>query len=109
LALILTTTPSKSCKTTTTSQSNSTAIQQQHSYLQHQHNNTIALQPWESVDFFSREGQNFPGGGGQKHTICLKTVKEHTIFIQKSQKTFYFGRPRGGGQLPTLALPCGRP
>jgi len=29
--------------------------------------------PWPSADFFSRGGQNFPGGG-QKHTICLKNT-----------------------------------
>jgi hypothetical protein len=27
---------------------------------------------------FSREGQNFPGGGGQKHTICLKIALKHS-------------------------------
>jgi len=43
---------------------------------------------------FSRGGQNFPGGG-QKDTICLKNAQKHTIFFQKSQKTYYFGRPRG--------------
>jgi len=58
---------------------------------------------------FSRGGQNFPGGG-PKHTICLKNALKHTIFIQKSRKTYYIGRPRGGGrQVPPLALPCGRP
>jgi len=45
---------------------------------------------------FSQGGQNFPGGG-QKHTICLKNAYKHTIFIQKSQKTYNFGQPRGAG------------
>jgi len=47
---------------------------------------------------FSRGGQNFPGGGGQKHTICLKNTK----------KTYHFARPGGGARAP-FALPCGRP
>ena len=32
------------------------------------------------------------GGGWTKQTICLK----NTIFLNKSQKTYYFFRPRGG-------------
>jgi hypothetical protein len=35
---------------------------------------------------FSREGQNIPGGGGQKHTICLKNPPKHTIFFKKVKK-----------------------
>jgi len=54
---------------------------------------------------FSRGGQNFPGGW-QKHTIGLKNALKNTSFIQKSQKTILAGQ---GGQVPPLALPCGRP
>ena len=53
---------------------------------------------------FSRRGQNFPGGG-QKNTICLKSTQKDTIFLEKSRKTYYFGRPRGdkGTVLPSPA------
>jgi len=36
-----------------------------------------------------RGGQNFTmgaGGGEQKHTVCLKSTKKETIFLEKSQK-----------------------
>jgi len=39
---------------------------------------------------FSRGGQNFPGrgaGGGQKHTICLKSTKKVLFFSKKVKKT----------------------
>jgi len=43
--------------------------------------------------------------GGQKHTICLKNALKHTIFFQKSAKTYYFGRP-GGVKGPLLPSPA---
>jgi len=54
---------------------------------------------------FSRGGQNFPGG--QKHTIGLK-MPENILFSFKKVKkhTILAGQ---GGQVPPLALPCGRP
>ena len=72
------------------------------------------MQSWASgsADFFRGEGIIFqgPGGWGQKHTICLKNTKKDTIFLEKSRKTYYFGRPGGGGgQGHRLARPCGRP
>jgi len=46
---------------------------------------------------FSRGGQNFSGvPGGKNILFALKTLKKHA-------------RPRGGGQEPPLALPCGLP
>jgi len=45
---------------------------------------------------FSRGGQNFPGGGAKTYYLP-KNAPKHTIFFQKSRKTFYFGWPRGGG------------
>jgi len=45
--------------------------------------------------------------GRQKHTICLKNVPKHTIFFQKIQKTYYFGRAKGGGgKNPFLPSPA---
>jgi len=46
---------------------------------------------------FSRRGQNFPGGGAKTYYLPKKNAKKHTIFFQKSQKTYNFGRPRGEG------------
>ncbi len=50
----------------------------------------------------------FPGEGKifqwvQKLTICLKNAQKHTIFFQKSRKTYYFGQLRGagGGKYPS--------
>jgi len=57
---------------------------------------------------FSMGGQNFPGGAGgrgQKHTICLKTCYFHS----KKSKNILFWPSKGGGRVPPLALPCGRP
>jgi len=60
--------------------------------------------------------QTFFQGGGKNILLAqkmpenilfsFKKVKKHTIFIQKSQKTYYFGRPGGRGQVPPLALPA---
>jgi len=66
--------------------------------------------PWldhERPQTFSMGGHNFPGGGGQKQTICLKNTKRDTIVLEKIDKhTILLGQ---GGQKPPLALPCGRP
>ena len=35
--------------------------------------------------------------GVRRLTICLKNTLKDTIFLKKCQKTYYFGRPRGGG------------
>ncbi len=43
---------------------------------------------------FPGEGKNFPGGGGQKPTFCLKNNKKDTIF------------PGQGGQEPPLPSPA---
>ena len=43
---------------------------------------------------------------GQKHTICLKSAEKDTIFLKKSRKTYYFGRPGGGGKGPLLPSPA---
>ncbi len=51
----------------------------------------------------------FSRGWGAK-TYCLpKNALKHTIFFQKSRNTYCNCRPRGGGQMPPLILPCGRP
>jgi len=60
--------------------------------------------PWASADFFPGEGKIFQGGG-QKHTICPKNTKKDTIFVLKSQKTYYFGQP-GGVKGPLLPSPA---
>ncbi len=39
-------------------------------------------QAWASADFFPGEGKNFPRGGGQEPTFCLKQQND-TIFPQK--------------------------
>ena len=54
---------------------------------------------WPSADFFPGEGKIFQEG--QKHTICLKNTKKVTIFLEKSRKTYYFGRPGGGARAPS--------
>jgi len=58
---------------------------------------------------FSRGEQNFPGG--ENILFALKTPKYILFFSKKSQKTYYFVQPRGGGaRAPgALALPFGRP
>ncbi len=68
----------------------------------------IELKAWASADFFPGEGKNFPGGGGQEPTFCLKSNEKDTIFPKKVLKHTIFGRPGGGARAP-LALPCGRP
>jgi len=60
------------------------------------------LSPWATAVFF-------PGGGGHKHTICLKNALKHTIFFRKCRKHTISAGLGGGGQVPPLALPCGRP
>jgi len=52
---------------------------------------------------FSRGGQNFPGGA--KTYYLPKKHQKHTIFLQKSQKTYYFGWPGGGVKGPLLPSP----
>jgi len=42
---------------------------------------------------FSRGGQNFSGGVGQKHTLCLKKIPKNILFSFK--KTYNFGHPMG--------------
>ncbi len=56
--------------------------------------------PWAYADFFQRES---------KHIICLKNAWKHTIFFQKSRKTYYFGRPRGRGASAPSCPPLGTP
>jgi len=58
---------------------------------------------------FSRGGQNFPGRGGQKHTICSKKHLKKYYFPQKNKKKILLWSARGRGQGHPLALPCGRP
>jgi len=53
---------------------------------------------------FSRGGQKF--AGGQKHIICLKMP--YILFSFKKSKNILFWSAKGG-QVPPLALPCGRP
>jgi len=43
--------------------------------------------------------------GGQKQSICLKTLKKILFFLKKSSITYNFGRPAGRGG--PLALTCG--
>jgi len=51
---------------------------------------------------FSRGGQNFPGGA--KTQYLPKKHQKDTIFLKKSQKTYYFGRP-GGREVPPTPTP----
>jgi len=55
---------------------------------------------WASADFF-------PGVEAKTYYICLKSTKKDTIFFKKSQKTYYFARPKGGKSslLPSLRTP----
>jgi hypothetical protein len=51
---------------------------------------------------FSRDGKNI--------LFALKKLKVILFSFKKIDKhTFLVGQGRGGGQVPPLALPCGRP
>jgi hypothetical protein len=68
----------------------------------------VGLGTWAYADFFPEEGKIFQGGGGQKHTICLKNAQKHTIFFQKSKKkhTILAGQRGMGGKRPLLPSPA---
>jgi len=55
---------------------------------------------------FSRGGQNFPVGG--KNILFALKMPKNIIFSTKKVENILFC-PAKGGQVPPLALPCGRP
>jgi len=60
---------------------------------------------------FPSGGQNFPvgaGGGGKNILFALKMFKNILFSFKKKSKNILFCAAKGG-QVPPLALPCGRP
>jgi hypothetical protein len=49
--------------------------------------------------------QTFFQGRAKTQYLPLKTPKKHTIFLEKSRKTYYFGQPEGGKD-PLLPSPA---
>jgi len=59
--------------------------------------------------FFPEEGKIFLGGTKTYH-LPKKCPKTHYVFSFKIVKNILFWPAKGeGGQVPPLALPCGRP
>ncbi len=62
---------------------------------------------WASADFFPGEGKIFQGGA-KIYYLPIKCLKTYNFLSKKSKKHTILVS-QGGGAMPPLALPCGRP